>query len=75
MKATLVLSNSGRFYLEVDGNIIEKNLSTSNCYEIFLFEKSNRIEVEVLSEFDFNGMAWEECMKLDSNGCVTLIKA
>ena len=74
MKATLVHSNSGRFYLEVDGNLIEKHLSISNCYEIFLSEKSNRIEVEVLSEFGFNGIAWEESMKLDSNGYVILKK-
>lgn len=75
MKATLVQGNSGRFYLEIDGKFLESaHLSQSKCQEMFGSTTENRIPVEVTSEYDFNGFAWEECMKLDSDGCIILNK-
>jgi hypothetical protein len=75
MKATLVQSNSGRFYLESSGELIDSaHLSLSNCYEMFLLEESNRVQVEVLTEFDFNGIGYSEIPKLDKNGNFILKK-
>lgn len=75
MKATLVQSNSGRFYLESSGELIDSaHLSLANCYEMFLFEESNRVQVEVLTEFDFNGIGYSEIPKLDTNGNFILKK-
>jgi hypothetical protein len=73
MKAILVQSNSGRFYLELDSKIIESAyLSTSNCQEIFASQESNKVEVDIISEFDFNGIGYSEIPKLDENGCYIL---
>jgi hypothetical protein len=75
MKAKLIKSNSGRFYLEQDGELIDNaHLSIQSCYELFMEHSGNYVDVEIETEFDFNGVGYTEIPKLDKYGNFILKK-
>lgn len=73
MKAKLIKSNSGRFYLEQDGVLIDNaHLCIESCHELFMEYSENYVDIE--TEFHFNGIGYTEMPKLDDQGNFILKK-
>ena len=73
MKAKLIKSNSKRYYIEIDNKLVDNAyLCDKNCEQLLLSALCDSIDVEIETEYDFNGIGYSQTFKLDEKNCLIL---
>ena len=73
MKAKLIKSSSNRYYIEIDKKLVDDAyLCDKNCEQLLLNALSDSIDVEIETQYDFNGIGYSQIFKLDENNCLIL---
>jgi len=73
MKAKLIKGQSGRFYIELGSQLLDDvKLCAKSCNQLFIDNTQSYLDVDIDTEYDFNGIGYSQSFKLNENGCLIL---